>query len=66
MTGSYACKCKSDDMVRLLLMSLPIAWFFLIAGGYMMFIWAIKRHRNYKKEFGKAYPKRNVIIPFLF
>lgn len=31
-----------------------------------MFIWAIAKHRAYKKEFGKEYPKgRKAIIPFI-
>ncbi|EKM57802.1 uncharacterized protein PHACADRAFT_89473 [Phanerochaete carnosa HHB-10118-sp] len=42
------------------------AWVFLIAGSYMMAIWAIKKHKNYKKEFGKDYPKRYKMIPFVF
>ncbi|GJE85557.1 3-oxo-5-alpha-steroid 4-dehydrogenase-domain-containing protein [Phanerochaete sordida] len=42
------------------------AWFFLLAGTYMMGVWAIKKHKNYKKEFGKDYPKRYKMIPFVF
>ena len=42
------------------------AWFFLAVGSYMMSIWAIKKHKNYKKEFGKEYPKRNIMIPFIW
>ena len=43
-----------------------IAWFFIAVGSYMMGVWAIKKHRNYKKEFGKEYPKRNIMIPFVW
>ena len=43
-----------------------IAWFFIAVGSYMMGVWAIKKHRNYKKEFGKEYPKRNIMIPFIW
>ena len=32
----------------------------------MMGVWAIKKHKNYKKEFGKDYPKRYKMIPFIF
>ncbi|KAI0703770.1 3-oxo-5-alpha-steroid 4-dehydrogenase-domain-containing protein [Cytidiella melzeri] len=42
------------------------AWFFLFAGSYFMWMWAVKKHRNYRKEFGDRYPKRNVIIPFIY
>jgi very-long-chain enoyl-CoA reductase len=30
-----------------------------------MTVWAIKKHKNYKKEFGKEYPKRQAIFPFI-
>ncbi|XP_057334482.1 very-long-chain enoyl-CoA reductase [Microplitis mediator] len=43
---------------------LPAA-FFMIAGAYQMTIWALGKHRLYKKEFSN-YPKnRKAIIPFL-
>eukprot|EP00088_Acartia_fossae_P047431 TRINITY_DN5141_c0_g1_i1.p1 TRINITY_DN5141_c0_g1~~TRINITY_DN5141_c0_g1_i1.p1 ORF type:complete len:302 (-),score=51.11 TRINITY_DN5141_c0_g1_i1:7-912(-) len=42
---------------------LPVG-FFTLAGLYQMSVWAIGKHRNYKKEF-KDYPKRKAIIPFL-
>jgi very-long-chain enoyl-CoA reductase len=32
-----------------------------------MGVWAKKKHRNYKKEFGSKYPKdRKAMIPFIF
>jgi hypothetical protein len=32
-----------------------------------MFIWASKKHRAYKKEFGDKYPRnRKAMIPFIF
>lgn len=38
---------------------------FILAGFYQMSVWAIGKHRNYRKEF-KDYPKgRKAIIPFL-
>ncbi|KAK7690947.1 hypothetical protein QCA50_006050 [Cerrena zonata] len=40
---------------------------FLIAAVYIQTVWAMKKHRNYKKEFGDKYPKsRKVIFPFIF
>jgi very-long-chain enoyl-CoA reductase len=44
--------------------SLP-ALLFTAAGFYQMAVWALGKHRNYKKEFEK-YPRgRKAIIPFL-
>lgn len=41
------------------------AFIFLLAGGYQMTVWALGKHRNYRKEFEK-YPRgRKSIIPFL-
>jgi hypothetical protein len=42
------------------------AWFFLLAGTYFMRMWAVKKHRNYRKEFGDKYPKRNILVPFIY
>ncbi|KAJ3562851.1 hypothetical protein NP233_g9323 [Leucocoprinus birnbaumii] len=41
------------------------AWIFLAFSVYIMTIWALKKHRNYKKEFGKDYPKRRALFPFI-
>ncbi|KJA25021.1 hypothetical protein HYPSUDRAFT_37922 [Hypholoma sublateritium FD-334 SS-4] len=39
--------------------------FTVVAAGQMA-IWAIKKHKNYKKEFGKEYPRgRKAMIPFI-
>ncbi|RIB05632.1 3-oxo-5-alpha-steroid 4-dehydrogenase-domain-containing protein [Gigaspora rosea] len=41
------------------------AWFFIVVGFFQMYLWAIKKHKAYRKEF-KDYPKnRRAIIPFL-
>jgi very-long-chain enoyl-CoA reductase len=41
------------------------AFLFAIAGMYQMTVWAIGKHKNYKKEF-KDYPKqRKAVIPFI-
>lgn len=43
----------------------PAAAVFLAASGGQMVSWALKKHRNYRKEF-KDYPrKRKAMIPFL-
>lgn len=42
------------------------AWAFTVMGAGIMSSWALKKHRNYRKEFGAAYPKgRKAIIPFI-
>lgn len=42
------------------------AWLFTIVAFYTMAIWAIKKHKNYKREFGSSYPRgRKAIIPFV-
>ncbi|KAJ8520763.1 hypothetical protein ONZ45_g2461 [Pleurotus djamor] len=43
------------------------AWAFLAMSSGQMAIWAVKKHKNYKKEFGKDYPRgRKAMIPFVF
>ncbi|THG95722.1 hypothetical protein EW026_g5975 [Hermanssonia centrifuga] len=42
------------------------SWVFTATGIYFMGTWAMKKHRNYKKEFGKEYPRRKIMIPFIF
>lgn len=55
--GSWIC-------FSIMTQSIP-AVLFTIAGGYQMVIWALGKHRNYRKEFEK-YPRgRKSIIPFL-
>ena len=40
---------------------------FLVVGSVTMGIWAVQKHKKYKKEFGSDYPRnRRVIIPFIF
>ncbi|KAI0635865.1 3-oxo-5-alpha-steroid 4-dehydrogenase-domain-containing protein [Trametes polyzona] len=42
------------------------AWLFLVVSTYQMAVWAVKKHRNYKKEFGKDYPaRRKAMFPFI-
>jgi very-long-chain enoyl-CoA reductase len=42
------------------------SWIFFFVGTGQMLIWASKKHRAYKKEFGTQYPKRAAMIPFIF
>jgi len=43
------------------------AWLFWAVSTAQMMAWAAKKHRAYKKEFGKEYPRqRKAMIPFLF
>ena len=43
-----------------------LAGIFLVVSTYQMAVWALKKHRNYKKEFGKEYPRnRKAIFPFI-
>lgn len=44
---------------------LPSAWFFTVVASGQMWLWAVKKHRRYLKEF-PDYPKnRKPMIPFL-
>lgn len=52
-----------------LLLSCPpnSAAVFLTVSTAQMMVWAKKKHRNYKKEFGEKYPKgRWMMIPGIF
>ncbi|KAH7911367.1 3-oxo-5-alpha-steroid 4-dehydrogenase-domain-containing protein [Hygrophoropsis aurantiaca] len=41
-----------------------VAWIFLGVSTYQMYVWAVKKHRGYKKEFGGAYPQeRKAMFP---
>jgi very-long-chain enoyl-CoA reductase len=43
-----------------------IAWAFVAVSSGQMLIWAQKKHRAYKKEFGDKYPRgRKAMIPFI-
>uniref|UniRef100_T1J5Q0 very-long-chain enoyl-CoA reductase n=1 Tax=Strigamia maritima TaxID=126957 RepID=T1J5Q0_STRMM len=39
--------------------------FFALAGFYQMTLWALGKHRNYKKEFSNYPKKRRAIVPFV-
>ncbi|KAF6035301.1 hypothetical protein EB796_006391 [Bugula neritina] len=40
--------------------------FFTIAGTYQMTVWALGKHRNYRKEFPDYPRQRKAIFPFIF
>jgi len=42
------------------------ALLFLIVSTSQMAVWAAKKHKAYKKEFGANYPKRKAMFPFIF
>lgn len=69
--GSYTSRFLSglfpSNAERKLMQLCGVAWGFVALSSYQMTLWAMKKHRAYKKEFGAAYPKkRKVIVPFLF
>ena len=43
------------------------AWIFTVVAGAQMYVWAVKKHRRYEKEFGTEYKRlrRAPMIPFL-
>lgn len=43
----------------------PASALFAAVSTAQMYAWAVKKHRNYKKEFGKEYPRRKAMFPFL-
>lgn len=61
---NYSYEIGSWIAFSVMTQSLP-ALLFTFAGGYQMTLWAMGKHRNYRKEFEK-YPRgRKSIIPFL-
>ena len=60
---NYTYEIGSWIAFSVMTMSLP-AGLFTLAGAYQMTVWALGKHRNYRKEF-KDYPRRKAIIPFL-
>lgn len=43
----------------------PASALFAAVSTAQMWVWAVKKHKNYKKEFGKEYPKRKAMFPFI-
>jgi very-long-chain enoyl-CoA reductase len=66
MTNSIAGKQFFSKMCPTSLIDAIAAYIFLAFSAVTMTQWAVKKHRLYKKEFGKAYPRgRKAIIPFI-
>jgi hypothetical protein len=77
MTGSWAGECSISSpfalhlcVFLLLITDWLVVYFpaavFLVIGLFQMVIWADKKHKAYKKDFGKAYPaERKALIPFI-
>ena len=43
------------------------ALIFLVVSSVQMTLWAIKKHKNYRKEFGDQYPRqRKIMYPYVF
>lgn len=53
-----------ETSVYLNIIFLFLAGLFALAGFYQMAVWALGKHRAYKKDF-KNYPARKAILPFL-
>ncbi len=51
--------------IKIFLIRIFVAVIFAAAGTYQMTVWAIGKHRNYRKEFDRYPRERKAIIPFL-
>ena len=57
--------CRAIQLLKLFSF-FSLAWIFTIVAGVTMAMWSIKKHKNYKKEFGNEYPRnRRAMIPFV-
>lgn len=62
---NYTYEIGSWVAFSIMTQSLP-ALLFTIAGAYQMVIWALGKHRNYRREFDAKYPRgRKSIFPFI-
>lgn len=61
---NYTYEIASWISFSIMTQSLP-ALLFTVAGGGQMIIWALGKHRNYKKEFPQYPRSRKSIIPFV-
>lgn len=61
---NYTYEIGSWIFFTIMVQSVP-ALLFTLAGGYQMTVWAMGKHRNYRKEFEKYPRSRKSIIPFL-
>lgn len=44
----------------------PAAVLFTAVAAGQMAVWAVKKHKRYRKEFGDKYPRRKVMVPFVW
>ena len=71
-TRGFACNWRAsalDPMYRQekLTLYIHVAALFLVVATGQMAIWALKKHKTYKREFGDKYPRgRKAMIPFIF
>lgn len=51
-----------------IMVNIPFSYLFTLVGLYQMSEWALKKHQEYKKTYGKEYTdlRRKAIIPFVF
>ncbi|KAH9420752.1 hypothetical protein DERP_001183 [Dermatophagoides pteronyssinus] len=61
---NYAYEWYAWASFSIMTQCLPAA-IFTVAGFYQMAIWALGKHRNYKKEFPNYPRRRKAIVPFL-
>jgi len=59
---------ESLAWLAITLMTLSLsALIFLVVSTVQMALWAIKKHKNYRKEFAEQYPRqRKIMFPFVF
>jgi len=60
---NYTYEIGSWIAFTVMVQCLPVG-IFTLAGAYQMTMWALGKHKNYRKEF-KDYPRRKAIIPFV-
>ncbi|ODQ81219.1 hypothetical protein BABINDRAFT_160604 [Babjeviella inositovora NRRL Y-12698] len=41
------------------------SYLFLVVSTGQMWLWAVKKHQRYRKEFGATYPRRKIMVPFV-
>ncbi|KAJ3320915.1 3-oxo-5a-steroid 4- dehydrogenase [Blyttiomyces sp. JEL0837] len=63
--ANYFYECLAWLSMAILTGSVAV-YFFLAVSFTQMYLWAVKKHKRYIKEFGDKYPKdRKIIIPFI-
>jgi very-long-chain enoyl-CoA reductase len=66
LTGSWSGEFSFIKYPKDADMNFVLAWLFTAVSTVQMTLWALKKHKAYKKEFGKDYPRgRKALIPFV-